>query len=227
MKANGTLAIPNGNRLNSSGILAPASGLARTTLPFLGTLQAAGTVGDKTSVPIAGTSFYLYSTTGPLTIQPNGGSAITYDQGTGLGPSDIPFINLQISNPNNFAVTFELVVGFTELIDKRLILAISGLTTSIPVRNALTLTKGYRFSLGAGATQDFPGTALGTKPRKQIVFYNESGSANLFVLDNGGTVMGVVVFGQSWTIETSDDIKINNPNGGAITVDAGETYYNQ
>lgn len=69
-----------------------------------------------------GDAFYLVVATGKLLIKPNTGSENEYVQGTGLRPgNNAAFNQVQLKNPNSFAVVFQIFVGFGDYIDNRLI----------------------------------------------------------------------------------------------------------
>ena len=89
-----------------------------------------------------GEAFYLTLASGPLWIQPEGGSLDQYSQGTGKrqDPS-LPFKGLQIFNRTSKAIVFQLRDGYGDYIDNRVILA-NGLVSDVvlptsPVANSL------------------------------------------------------------------------------------------
>ena len=216
------------NVTNTQGALTANS--RHPALPFANTLPAAGQPGATITIPVSGTNFYLFSTTGTVLIQPTGGSAIPYVQGTGLDLSNEGgFTSLQISNPNSSPITFLLIIGTDQFIDKRVI--ITGGSGILFVQNAPTKNFGRAVAtLGATSSIDFPGTSNGTTARKQIIIANidGGGGTNNFVMhvrDSSSNTIGIVFAGSSWTAETSDDVKLFNPNGSGVSYNVGEIYY--
>lgn len=100
-------------------------------------------------------------------------------------------------------------------------------TPTVFQKDAPTSTVGSGIiSLGAGATQDFPGTS-GGKTRHQFIVTNMDASNPIYILDSTSTVGAVVYPQRSWTITSiSGDIKVKNPNGGSVNIAVMNTYYN-
>ncbi len=88
--------------------------ISQATRPF------AGVVGSKASIPVnlSGTMFYLTAASGPLFIRPAGGVYSLYYSGQGTNVS-AGFSLLEIYNPTANGVTFQLVAGTDDFIDKR------------------------------------------------------------------------------------------------------------
>lgn len=245
MKANGktALGIATGSNRLTHGT-PPANELPTFgSIPLVITLAAAGsaTGGDKVTQSVLGTSFYISAisvSAASVLILPTGGDQGTYELGTGQDfEGKAAFASLSITNPNSFAVTLTIIVGFPQFIDRRVILSTSGLTASLPVRCATTLAKGYGtagnpptpITLANLSGQDFPGTAITGLQRKQIIVTNLSNTAGvlIYVLDSKGLIVGVVFPSTPWTFECSDDLTVYNPNGGSVQCTVGETYYDE
>lgn len=109
----------NSNRTNTQGA-APVSPLTRGSRYVSNVIPALGTL----PVPVTGNQFYVTATSAPIEIRPSGGSKNRYYTGTGLlVPLENAFELLEISNPNNFQIAFEIFYGFDTFIDKRLIVS--------------------------------------------------------------------------------------------------------
>ena len=225
---NGKVTAQSSNRLNNSGVFAPGNSPTKSTIPYTNTLAAAGQNGSTLTVPLAGDSFYVSASNGGVTIQPGGGDANTYALGTGLNVLDVPFSQLIFTNPNAFPITFTVVVGFAEFIDKRLVL-ING--TVIPTQDAPTIASGSAALVLAqgGGHVIFPGVSVAAFRRRQFIVYNSDGNGNpIHIYDSsGGNIMGIVPAGTSWTLAVSGAITVQNDNAasGNITVYVGETFY--
>jgi len=83
----------------------------------------AGSATDKYPIFQGGVAFYLTLATGPLWIQPSGGSMDQYSQGTGKRSDESrPFTQLQIVNKTPNPVIFSVWVGWGDYIDNRVIM---------------------------------------------------------------------------------------------------------
>ena len=77
-------------------------------------------IGPKATLPVicAGTQFYFTAASGPLFVKPPAGSWTLYYSSMG-DTVGTPFNLLTLYNPTANAVTFGLIVSFTDIIDKR------------------------------------------------------------------------------------------------------------
>lgn len=109
----------NDNRTNSQGLFQrgrrdKASSQIRNIIPAGGTLP----------LPVSGCNFYLLLTSATVKIRPAGGQFDEYTTGTGLRlPEENAFDQLEINNPNAFAIAFSIFIGWDDYDDRRLILA--------------------------------------------------------------------------------------------------------
>ena len=109
----------NNNRTNTQGA-APTSPLTRATLSVANVIPAGGHL----AVPCQGNQFYVSASSAPINVRPAGGVYVQYATGTGLGiPLENAFDRLDIENPNAFAIAFQIIYGFDNFIDKRLIVS--------------------------------------------------------------------------------------------------------
>jgi hypothetical protein len=107
------------NRVNTSR-QTPGSTKSKATIRFTNSIPA----GKSLQIPADGTMFYFRTSTGTLSVRPNGGAYSDYNQGEGLSLDlDNTFTLVDIKNNNAFAVVFEVVIGFQGFIDNKLILA--------------------------------------------------------------------------------------------------------
>jgi hypothetical protein len=116
----GNIVIAQGtNRVNSSGLVtAPVAG--QSGLLYSGTLAAGQTI----PIPCQGTQFYLVTAPTPLRVKQSGGSFGLYPQGTGLQVGkESAFSLIEVNNPTQTTIAFQIYVGFASFIDKRLISA--------------------------------------------------------------------------------------------------------
>ena len=217
------------NRINSSGP-PPADQLPTLgSIPLNITLAAAGSKGSTATQAALGSSFYIsgMSTVASVQIQPTGGDQGTYTLGTGQDFNGrAAFASLTITNPNAFAVTLVIEIGFPTFIDRRLVLSTGSLTASLPTRDATTLNKGYGpISIGSGAILSLPGTGIAGLQRRQLVVFNTSATNSMLILDGSSNQFGAIPPAQSWTFDGSDTWIIQHPNGSSVTVIPGETSF--
>lgn len=216
--------IAQGNNRTSSQGLTHLNGLGGSQITYENTLAA----GASYPVPATGNTFYIFASNGTISIKPNNGFFVDYVQGTGLlQKGGNAFNQLQITNSTASAVTFVLIVGFDEFIDKRVILVNGPLTAAIPVQNALTKAIGSGlFAIPATTIIPFPGNANGSTARKAFVVANTDVANAIYVLDAANVVCGIVFPSSSWSIECAGELGVYNPNGGTINnVAVTEIYY--
>jgi hypothetical protein len=94
-----------------------------TTITNGATSYSAGIIGSKKPglVQLQGTFFYLTVASGPLFVKPNGGNWTLYYSGMGTNVAG-GFSGIQLYNPTSNPVTYQMVSGESEFIDKRQIL---------------------------------------------------------------------------------------------------------
>lgn len=213
------------NQISKAGSFSVTVPGGKTTLPYTDVLAAAGAAGSMKTIPAVGTSFYLFQATGPVTIEPNGGSAIEYVDGTGLGPLETPFTSLNISNPSATPVSFTLILGFTEFIDKRLVI-VEG--ANVSVADAPTYSKGYgSFTLAQGGAEPAQGTDTGGQQRRQLIVTNISTNGQALNIYDGpsGNLFSSVPAGTAWTVASDAYFELQNDGPLACTFIYGATFY--
>lgn len=191
-------------------------------------------------VNLSGISFYFYSITSAKGIQAraiNAGqtrSLLNFVQGTGLRLGTTGFQSVELINPDAGINGVTIVVGggipdntYDEFIDKRVIIA----NTSVAIKAAPTVAVAFKTRvpgwgdlLGAGATQDVADGYLGMT-RHSVVFSNNDNANVLTVFDTAGNILGTVQPSTAFYLETSGDIQLHNPAGGAVACNIGEVYY--
>ncbi len=201
--------------------------------------------GATIRVPVSGISFYFPSIKSPLGITAralNAGQSRSfgqYFQGTGLrfgtsGFNSVELVNPDVANQNTVLV----VIGggipnntYDEFIDKRVIVT-NNPSSNVLVQSGLTFAVGFRTrtpawaeTLGAGATQLITDGYLG-KSRKQLIICNNDPGANLLLVqDVAGNPIGTIQPSTAFTFEGNGSVNLNNPNGGGVLCNIGETYY--
>lgn len=87
------------------------------------TVSYSGIVGPGQTLPVAvtGTFFYFPVATLPLFARPSGGVFCQYVAGTGLEDQSPGFSQVEVNNPNNVPLVFQIVAGSQGFIDRRLI----------------------------------------------------------------------------------------------------------
>lgn len=103
------------NRVNSQGSKIIKPGDTGQTSKVIATSISAGT-----TIPFAvsGSSFYVTAASAPINVRQKGGEFTSYVPGTGLLVVG-GFASIEVQNPNNFPVSFQLFVGFDGFIDNR------------------------------------------------------------------------------------------------------------
>ena len=160
----------------------------------------------------AGNYFYCQSATTPLQVQFDAGAVTTFKSGQQLQG---PFNHITFFNSGSIPVIVSFYVADAPLS------YVSDNQTK--VGSSYSLGRGL-ISLGAGAANDYPGTYNGTQ-RKQIVVHNLDANLSIQILDSGGNIFDVLTAGQDWTFESDADFQVKNPNGSAVNVAIGETFY--
>jgi len=93
------------------------------------------------------------------------------------------------------------------------------------IRNAPTYTKGQAIAtLASLGVATFSGLD-GVKVRKQIIVTNLDAANSLRVLDANNNCIGVVFAASAWTVETSGQVKVYNPNGAGVDYNVGQIFY--
>jgi hypothetical protein len=218
------------NRINPPGKL-PSIG----SIQLNQTLPANGAAGYSITIPCLGSSFYVSAispTSLAVQVQPTGGDLGTYELGQGQDYNrEGGFSSITVTNPNSVPITFTLVIGFPDFIDKRLVI-IGG--TTINIEDSPTTPVGTALgAMLAGASTAFPGVSVAGvvaagKIRRQIIVTNNDSALVVAVLDSAGVRIGAVYPQRAWALATSGSVTVKNQNGSALTgnVDVGETFYN-
>lgn len=177
----------NSNRTSSQGS-APQSFASKTSFTITTTIPAGNTI----PLPVSGNQFYLSVSSGQLQIRPSNGIFVPYDAGTGLRvPPENSFTLLEVKNETASSIAFQLVIGFDEFIDKRLILASTAIFPVLKPTYSVPQTVGTFFVDVPDITgQEFL-DANGTKwlaiSRVAILVFNLDVAVNLLVQKAGAT----------------------------------------
>lgn len=144
--------------------------------------------GVTTRLTATGTNFYLETATAPVNIRPSGGDFSLFKQGEGQQVEE-GFYQIEVQNPNNFAVVINVWMGFDDFIDRRLIL--TGGTQQLAV-NPLVTAPGTVATiaipdLSGGQFTDIGGTIWLPISRAQIIVSNLDAAAVLLLQKLGNT----------------------------------------
>lgn len=104
--------------------IAPRGTRGKASQVITGVVPALGTLPMR----VSGSAYYMIQTSAALQLRPSGGGQVgffdAHTTGTGKELGDLnAFDMVEVQNLNNFAVVFQLFVGWDGFIDKRLILA--------------------------------------------------------------------------------------------------------
>lgn len=166
-----------------------------------------------------GQAFYLIGCTSPVYIKTDQTPEKPYSKGRGERfPNQLRFRRLEIRNPNAYAVTLLIWIGFGEYIDKRFevldgyTVTVAQPTTIVPANGSVTLS-------GAGGA--------GMIQRKQVVVSNVDVQTTLQILDSAGNIAAAVFPQTSVAIPTSDQVTIKNPTAADVSAYISEIWYSE
>lgn len=220
------------NAISSANTAPKKKGQGGMLYPFI--IQAAGAGANAVlpviPVPLPGSNFYVVSASGTVNIRPQGGQFLAYQPATGQSVAEgSEFPMLEIQNPNNFAVSGVLWIGYAGYIDNRLQqfggqgsptifvpsnLANIGALQAYPFpRNSplLLTTQGYQVN------KYLPYSQLSFISRVGYLVRNLSaaGGAVIQVTDTNGFLLDTLVPGASQFYNTTDELTFFNPNNPA------------
>lgn len=220
---------PGTNRISSQGNVASKKidAIGQTSRVIATSIAAGATI----PFAAAGTEFYLSACSSTLNIKPSNGEFVAYVQGTGLDvKSGNAFNSVQINNPNNFPVVFQLFIGFDGFIDNRLYEVIQSTpnvaypTYSVPnLAPAVAIT-----DLSGQGFFDINGNPWLALYRQYIVVCNLDASAVMLVqaagaLTGNGPAIAMVQPLTSWIEQLSGNYSLNL-GGGNINAVVHEIY---
>jgi hypothetical protein len=218
----------NDNRTTSQGA-APRSPLAKTSRIISLVIGAGVTL----PLSVTGNTFFLTVCTNELHIRPSGGIFTPHFQGTGLDLDlENSFTMLEVFNPGDAAVTFEIFVGFDRYIDKRLILQSAQMPQVVfdtyPTASAATSVTFTDLSGGA-AFQDINNNSWLPIYRVAILVFNTS-TGDTYLLQKADTVTGsgpaiAAIFPQTGlNLPIQGDYRIATGSAATVNVIASEIY---
>lgn len=218
------------NRVNTSG-QASKSIINKTSLRIANILQAANApVNNSLIITVPGTQFYFRVATGNILVRPRGGVFSAYGQGEGLNLArENAFAQLELKNPNNFPVVFELFIGFDGFIDNKLILAQSVFpNVPFPTNPTIAATNVNINDLSGTGFTDINGGKWYAIFRVAIVISNTDGGVTLFlqkkgsIVANGPSIAAIFPL-TSIRLDASGDYALNT-GGGVINALVSEIY---
>lgn len=199
--------------------------------------QVAQLIAAGGTFPIVGKGSYFYFDTLSSAIQArpyvNGTPGLfnTYSQGTGLNLSDTPFDQVELYNPNAFAVVYSIRVGFGDFIDNRVIIgggtvqAVAYPTYPNPGGSEATIAIN---DLSGQSFADINGTLWLALNRIAIVATNYA-TATDYILqksgaltNNGPGIVGILAR-TSLYLPVSGNYSVSN-GGGVNNLTISETY---
>jgi hypothetical protein len=221
----------NDNRVTTQG-QAPISARGRANLRVVNVIPAAsGTTPGTLNVPAYGTQFYFRVLTAEISVKPKTGVFSKFNQGEGQNFSiENTFDMLQLRNDNTFAVVFEMVVGFDDFIDNKLILS-NSINTSVAFPTTPTPNVATNINindLSGTLFTDINGKNWYALARTAIVITNFATGVNLLlqkagsVVSNGPAVMGILA-NSVIRIDLSGNYCLN-VGGGTINATVCELY---
>lgn len=221
----GALSLPSSNRVNQTGLII-GSPENRASQAFTNVVLANSTE----SIPLPGNNFYFAYASAPVNVRPNKGIYNTYATGTGL-ELEQGFTNLEIQNPTNNPILYQIFVGFDKFIDKRVIIDQSTMSLvafpTYPVSNASGIIN--IVDLSAQAFTDINGGLWYAVSREGIYVFNPDAGVTLNLqaagaVGSGGPSIGVVYPTTTLRMGVCGDYSIST-GGGNINAIVSEVYY--
>ena len=181
---------------------------------------------QKFSIPAGGTNsmgaygqtFYVLGANAPIEIKTDVTPSKPYRKGTGEEfPAELRFKRLEIKNPNAYAVTVEIWVGFGKYIDSRIEVQENNtvITSALPAGTIAALT-----------TLTLSGSPTGNQiQRKNLIVSNVDTAAVLQILDENDDICAVVFPETSITLPISGVVKVRNNTGVIIACYVSEIWY--
>lgn len=173
---------------------------------------AAGGQSSILNVAARGKYFYCQQATTSFGLQFDAQIPTTCQTGFQIGGS---FSRITFSNSNSISVTVTFYVS-----DEPITYVSNN---QQQVQSSYTLGRGV-VVLAAGASETYTGSNNGQK-RKQFFVRNQDANLSIDILDASGNIFDVLPAGQPWTYETDGTFTLKNPNGAAVNVVVGETFY--
>lgn len=216
-----------GNRLNTSGY--PLGSVASRTSVFItNALPPDGSL----PVPVSGSSFYVTHATAAVGVRPSGGVFNIYEPGTGLDLDEVnSFSLLDVRNPHDFPVVFQLFAGFDRFVDRRLILP-QGASLAVVVRPTAprpnTVSRVVIDDISGREFADVNGQAWFALSRAAIIVCNTDTGATYLLQKRGAAGPGddaiaAVYPHTSLRLEISGDYEMTT-GGGNINAVVSELY---
>jgi hypothetical protein len=131
---------------------------------------------------------------------------------------------LRFQNTSGTDITAQIYIGRAEVLDSRLNTPLSPTYTFLYKDPVTRATGSGVLSLAGTTSAAYAGTNSGDQ-RKQFVVANLDPSLVLHVRTSGGVVMGFVPGYTSWTVDTSADLQVYNPNAGSVNYCVGQVWY--
>jgi hypothetical protein len=218
--------VVNGNNRVSTQGRAPSNRDGRGSVRVANIIGANGFL----KIPSQGTQFYFRTLTAPILVKETGGVFSTYAQGEGLNVVvENAFDLVELKNPNNFPVVFELFIGFGGFIDNKLIFAWNNVpNVAFPTQPTAGATNINIVDKSGTAIQDVNGNKFYALQRLAIVVSNiDAGNTYLIqklgsVAPNGPAIAAVFPT-TSIRLDVGGDYCMN-VGGGAINVIVSEIY---
>ena len=165
-----------------------------------------------------GQSFYFLGATSPIEVKTDLTAFKPYRKGTGEEfPNELRFKRLEIKNPNAYAVTVQIWIGFGKYLDNRF----EVLDSYVKIVSALPAG-----SIAAATSLTLNGSPTGTQiQRKSIVVSNLDPTSDLVILDEDDDFVCAVFPRTSITLPISGVVKVRNTTGVSISCYVSEIWY--
>ena len=171
--------------------------------------------GEVRPIAVTASVFSCASADAPFNISFNGGAYIPMQAGWMVDNRPNLFTSIILQNPSLSPIT----------------IAFYATTCAIsysPVTNLVTSTNAPTYVKGTGVTNANAGQFNGTDPvtgkkRKQIIVTNLDTVQALSIGDSLGNQLGQISAGNTWTVETTGYMIVDNPYG--INWCVGEVFY--